>query len=101
MAAKEVQTYIVTVDEWRDEIAKGKMFGVLVVVDENGQLGYYAAFSGILAGRNDWDFFVPAAYDLLESDGYFKIHEGEISEINKEVSKLKRRQTGLFSSQKS
>lgn len=90
MAAKEVQTYIAAVDEWRDEIAKGKMFGVLVVVDENGQLGYYTAFSGILAGRNDWDFFVPAVYDLLESDGYFKIHEGKISEINKEVLKLEK-----------
>ena len=47
------------------------MFGVLVVEDEQGELGYLAAFSGNLAGENQWDFFVAPIYDLLRPDSYF------------------------------
>ena len=45
-AAEEVQQYLAQHPEW-DE---GKMFGVLVVQTAEGELGYLAAFSGILAG---------------------------------------------------
>ena len=88
LAADEVQRYISTSEVWREEINKGKMFGVLVVKDEAGQLGYLAAYSGLLAGRNDWTFFVPAVYDLLQPDGYFCQHEDEISQINHRVTEL-------------
>ena len=47
------------------EVAKGKMFGVLVVQCSDGSVGYLAAFSGLLCGTNMLDGFVPPVYDLL------------------------------------
>lgn len=87
LAASEVQQYIVNIDCWKEEIAKGKMFGVLVV-ERDGCLGYLAAYSGQLGGRNNWGFFVPAIYDMLQPDGYFKTEERKISAINDEVKAL-------------
>lgn len=77
-AAMEVQAYIAANQEIKDDADKGKMFGVLVV-EENGRLGFLAAYSGLLAGRNDWEFFVPPVYDAQQPDGHFKTTEHEIS----------------------
>ena len=57
---------------------EGKMFGVLVVESEEG-LGFLAAYSGLLEGRNDWPYFVPPVFDAQQPDGYFKQKEREIS----------------------
>ena len=81
MAAKEVQAYIVNHVEIREDADNGKMFGVLVVEYEGGQ-AYLAAYSGLLAGRNDWSFFVPPVYDAQQPDGHFKTTEREISLIS-------------------
>lgn len=66
---------------------EGKMFGVLVVESE-GRTGYLAAYSGQIAGRADWQGFVPAVFDYLSPDGHFKTTEAEISKINTELSLL-------------
>lgn len=84
LAAEEVQRYIAGEPCWQEEIARGKMFGVLVV-EQEGRLGYLAAYSGQLDGRNDWPFFVPAVYDMLQPDGPFKKGERRITAINLEV----------------
>ena len=90
---KELQTYLSEREDWREEIDKGKMFGVLIV--ENAQpasgapkIGYLAAYSVQIGGRSDWDDFVPAVFDYLQPDGYFKTHEAEISGINQSIRKL-------------
>ena len=90
---KELQTYLSEREDWREEIDKGKMFGVLIV--ENAQpepgaseIGYLAAYSGQIGGRSDWDDFVPAVFDYLQPDGYFKTHETEISDINQRIKQL-------------
>ena len=90
---KELQTYLSEREDWREEIDKGKMFGVLIV--ENAQpepgvseIGYLAAYSGQIGGRSDWDDFVPAVFDYLQPDGYFKTHEAEISDINQRIRQL-------------
>lgn len=90
---KELQTYLSEREDWREEIDKGKMFGVLIV--ENAlpasgapKIGYLAAYSGQIGGRSDWDDFVPAVFDYLQPDGYFKTHEAEISGINQSIRKL-------------
>lgn len=74
LAAKEVQQYIASHEEIRQDADGGKMFGVLVV-----EGGFLAAYSGLLAGRNDWEYFVPPVYDAQQPDGYFKTKEREIS----------------------
>ena len=70
-------------DEVKAEIEKiapseGKMFGVLVAEDSNDGLGFLAAYSGLLCGRNDWEYFVPPVFDAQQPDGYFKQKEREI-----------------------
>lgn len=93
LAAEEVQSYLNRQPDWKEELEQGKMFGVLVVQTEEGEIGYLAAFSGILAGRNMHPFFVPPVYDLLQPHGFFKIEEEQISQINVRISQLEEDET--------
>ena len=53
-----------------------------------GPFGFLAAYAGLLAGRNDWDWFVPPIYDAQQPDGHFKQTEAKISALNKEIESL-------------
>lgn len=66
---------------------EGKMFGVLVVTKEE-KLYYLAAFSGQLYDKSVLPGFVPPVFDFLDPNGYFKVHEAEISAINQEINNL-------------
>ena len=91
--------------------AEGKMLGVLICrkPDSDGEyspsegsahhngkvtpLLYLAAFSGTIRGADGKvtarvDGFVPPIIDLTEDDGYFKLKEAEISQINHRISEL-------------
>ena len=94
-ACKELQTYLAERKDWQEEICRGKMFGVLIVeklpqniAQGKSEIGYLAAYSGQIGGRSDWDDFVPAVFDYLQSDGYFKTHEAEITRINQSILQL-------------
>ena len=106
-ACREVQEMLARREDWQEEIARGKMFGVLIVEnvktdadkpergyqtadDEAPKWGYLAAYSGQIGGRSDWEDFVPAVFDYLQPDGYFKTHEAEISYINQSISRLEK-----------
>lgn len=106
-ACREVQEMLARREDWQEEIACGKMFGVLIVEnvktdadkpergyqtadDDNPKWGYLAAYSGQIGGRSDWEDFVPAVFDYLQPDGYFKTHEAEISHINQSISHLEK-----------
>lgn len=82
IATKEVQAYLTSQSQWQKELQQGKMFGVLIVQTPENKIGYLAAFSGTLAGKNCHPFFVPPIYDLLQPQGFFKIEEKRISAIN-------------------
>lgn len=82
IATKEVQAYLTSQSQWQKELQQGKMFGVLIVQTPENKIGYLAAFSGTLAGKNCHPFFVPPIYDLLQPQGFFKIEEERISAIN-------------------
>lgn len=101
LAAAEVEHHIVESGVWQGETSCGKMFGVLVVREErrvkseesdgfDGALGFIAAYSGLLAGRNDWAYFVPPVFDAQQPDGHFKVTERSISDINKEIDGIRR-----------
>lgn len=81
-AAGEVRAFLLGDEAVAAEAAKGKMFGVLVVHDPAGEPGYFAAFSGLLAGSNNVPGFVPPVFDFLSPTGYFKQEETEISRLN-------------------
>ena len=95
LATKEVQAYLETRNDWREELEKGKMFGVLVVRKPTEEIGFLAAFSGNLAHSNNHDYFVPPVYDLLQPDGFFKIEEEQITAINHELEAMQHNPTYL------
>ncbi|MEY4288662.1 MAG: hypothetical protein RLZZ30_750 [Bacteroidota bacterium] len=68
--------------------AIGKMFGVLVVQNEQGELGYLAAFSGKLGNSNEHDGFVPPVFDLLDPTGFFRKEEIEVNELTLQLEEL-------------
>ena len=85
MAAEEVRAMLSRDGAVAADAAKGKMFGVLVVRDADGELGYLAAFSGLLAGCNNVPGFVPPVFDMQSPGGYFKQEEAGISALNRRI----------------
>lgn len=68
----------------------GKMFGVLVVQDEDGRLGYLSAFSGKLAGSNAHDKFVPPVFDMLTENSFFLKEEEILNAINRQIEDIQK-----------
>lgn len=96
-AVADLQQHLETQQDWAHDFghgedagvgAKGKMFGVLVVENSAGQLGYLAAFSGKLADDNHLPGFVPPVYDVLLAEGFYKQGEQEVNAINARIEAL-------------
>ena len=107
LAAEEVKKYVRAHEDLLADAEKGEMFGVLIVpplqLPRGGEqepvqdapprgsqrgVGFLAAYAGLLAGRNDWDWFVPPIFDAQQPDGRFKQTEAKISALNKEIESL-------------
>jgi tRNA pseudouridine32 synthase/23S rRNA pseudouridine746 synthase len=97
IASRELQTYLHTQTDWHHDFGMepgndgeiiGKMFGVLVVKNAAGELGYLCAVSGKLAGQNQHELFVPPVFDILPEDGFFRKGEAVITKINERVTAL-------------
>ncbi len=97
IASKELQHHLLTQKEWIHDFGIdhfvegtniGKMFGVLVVQNDQNEIGYLSAFSGKLAGTNTLPGFVPPIYDLLDENGFFKPEEDNISLINHQIKTI-------------
>ena len=108
IAAKALQDYLETqtdfehnfgLDDTQNGLAIGKMFGVLVVQNTEGRLGYLWAFSGKLAERNQHPFFVPTVFDMLEEKSFFKQEEVILNNYNKKIELLENDYTYLKSIQ--
>jgi len=83
-------------------LAEGKMFGVLVAESPDGELGYLAAYSGVLdylntpspldlefgIGKVEDPFFVPPVYDLTSQESFFPAEEREITSLNDYINDL-------------
>jgi len=97
LAANEVQGYLQTqtdfehnfgLDDSKNGLVIGKMFGVLVVQNQQKEIGYIAAVSGKLAEKNIHKKFVPPVYDMLTKDSYFLKEEDVLNSINIEMDSL-------------
>ena len=97
IAAKELQTHIISQKEWihdfgnsddHDNRSIGKMFGVLVVKNIHGDLGYLSAFSGKLADSNHHSAFVPPVYDMLKEGDFFIEGMKELNVIQQKIKIL-------------
>lgn len=103
MAAEKVISYLESKTDWQDELQKGKMFGVMIVkvpkghalasdtssrddsdnFSSSGNIAFIAAYSGLLDGKNNHEFFVPPVFDSQSHDGHFKTNERRISALSK------------------
>ncbi|MDT3404325.1 RluA family pseudouridine synthase [Mucilaginibacter terrae] len=97
IAASELQHYLETqtnldhnfgLDADMDGAEIGKMFGVLVVQDTAGKVGYLSAFSGKLAGANEHPMFVPPVFDMLVEGSFFLQGQQVINHINARVDEI-------------
>ncbi|MCU4156421.1 RluA family pseudouridine synthase [Carboxylicivirga sp. A043] len=68
---------------------KGKMYGVLIVKNLSGQIGYLAAYSGNEKDLNSGFYFVPQVYDITNPSGFFRAEEQNLNEINAAIKELK------------
>ncbi len=104
LATADLQQYLSTQTDWvhnfglgspreGNGLVIGKMFGVLVVKDTNGHLGYLAAFSGKLAGGNHHHRFVPPVFDMLREDGFFRQEETQLTALNQQIESLQNSET--------
>ena len=98
IAAKELQRDLESrdldhnfgLDESKKGLIIGKMFGVLVVKNQAGNLGYLAAFSGKLADANHHEGFVPPVFDMLDSQGYYRKEEVEVHQYTIQIESLEK-----------
>jgi tRNA pseudouridine32 synthase/23S rRNA pseudouridine746 synthase len=97
IASKELQSYLETQTDFEHNfglkenqkgLVIGKMFGVLVCQNQEGELGYLWAFSGKLAGVNHLPHFVPTIFDMLQEDGFFRKEEEVLNVINRQIEIL-------------
>ncbi|WP_418645263.1 RluA family pseudouridine synthase [Tenacibaculum insulae] len=98
IAAKELQEYLKNQTDFKhnfgiknteDKDALGKMFGVLVVKNNNGDLGYLTAFSGKIANVTQLNYFVPPVYNVLSKNGFYLKTEEKLNQINQKIEILK------------
>ncbi|WP_410880014.1 pseudouridine synthase [Myroides sp. DW712] len=66
----------------------GKMFGVLIVENQMGELGYLRGFSGKLGSYTHLEGFVPPVFDLWNKDSFFIKEEAVLNDINAQIEKL-------------
>ncbi|WP_053990811.1 RluA family pseudouridine synthase [Mangrovimonas sp. TPBH4] len=96
-AAQDLQTYLENQTDFEHNfglapemqgLVIGKMFGVMVVKNQQNELAYLAAFSGKLAESNHLKGFVPTVYDTLNKEGFYKKGEAQLNELNRTIETL-------------
>jgi len=96
LAVKQLQSYLESQTDWQhnfglsgdSEAAIGKMFGVLLVQNSEGEIGYLSAFSGKVADSNHLVHFVPPVFDMLEEGGFIRTGHDELAEISMQIKRL-------------
>jgi tRNA pseudouridine32 synthase/23S rRNA pseudouridine746 synthase len=94
LAATQLQQHLSQQNEWQHNFGLtddtnnviGKMFGVMLVQNEQGELGYLAAYSGKLANSNHLAGFVPPVFDMLHQDDFFLAENRIINDINQKIT---------------
>lgn len=99
IAAIELQDFLqINTQDWihnfgtdskKNSLAKGKMFGVLVVRNTQNDLGYLAAFSGKIADEKHPFGFVPSVFDVSTDDFFINKGMGELTQISHEIDTFK------------
>ncbi|MCG8184323.1 RluA family pseudouridine synthase [Tenacibaculum piscium] len=98
LATKEVINYLKNqtdfnhnfgIDPSKKGLPIGKMFGVLVVENQQKEIGYITAVSGKLGETNTHLKFVPPVYDMLVKDSYYLQEKNNLIKFDGKLKKLK------------
>lgn len=97
IATKEVQNYLETQTDFEHNFGLnssktglpiGKMFGVLVVKNNQHEIGYITAVSGKLAETNQHKLFIPPVFDMLGKDSYYIKEKKSLIQLSEEIDGL-------------
>lgn len=88
LAAEELKKELLTEVLQHNFDATGKMFGVLVVQDLKGALGFLKAYSGKLDNNTSPEGYVPPVFDVHHKAGVFKAEEKRIDALSEEIHLL-------------
>ena len=96
LALKELQHHLNNQQTWQHNFGlagdkasgTGKMFGVLLVQTQQGEIGYLSAFSGKIADSNHLAGFVPPVFDMLTKDGFFLIGQEKLNRLSAKINTL-------------
>lgn len=97
LAVDDLQKRLLSESAWINEFdtqvntaipTVGKMFGVLVVRTSDDEIGYLAAYSGNLAGKNNQKGFVPPFVDLSDEECFYRKGEVELNAINLQIKTI-------------
>ena len=89
LASKELQQQLESHQQFQHEFEQtGKMFGVLLVENEQGKIGYLAAFSGKWLAPESTIKFVPSVFDLDDQTDFFHKENLIINRLNDQLEQL-------------
>jgi tRNA pseudouridine32 synthase/23S rRNA pseudouridine746 synthase len=97
LAAEELQQKLNVKSNWQHNFGLsedvenspiGKMFGVLVVQNEAGELGYLSAYSGKLTNMARPAGFVPSVFEMPASPNFFTEGSDEITALTNKIAAL-------------
>jgi tRNA pseudouridine32 synthase/23S rRNA pseudouridine746 synthase len=97
LASEQLKGYLVKTDlkhnfglgQNEHLIEQGKMFGVLVVRNKAGKLGWLAAYSGKLS-EDPKEYFAPPICDIHAAQSFYKKGEIELNEMSAEIFALEK-----------
>ncbi|SKA09744.1 Ribosomal large subunit pseudouridine synthase A [Photobacterium toruni] len=96
LAAQELQQHIETQHQWQhnfglnnDDDTIGHMFGVLLVQNQQGELGYLSAFSGKVANQTHLPHFVPPVFDERNIDPTIKDQQTLVDIVTTKITAIK------------
>lgn len=97
IASEELQNHLTTQTELNHSFGInnnnheiGKMFGVLVVENHIGKIGYLAAFSGNIEEQGKFNHFVPPVYDILTEKSFYKHESNQLITLSEKIDHLEK-----------
>ena len=96
LASKQLQNELENKQDWKHDfglnesgqVDSGKMFGILVVQQPDGTIGFLKGFSGKLANTPKPFGYVPHIYDLLPGNNFFEVGMQKINTITARIQEI-------------
>lgn len=96
-AAEQLKIYLDSFDNWFYDLnlgpenyqhPLGKMFGVLVVQDKDGNLRHLWAYSGVITGEQQDSQFVPLVFNMFSEDSLYAHENSKLDDLNAQINIL-------------